>query len=97
MTKKTKLAIMPTYRNFQEWYAFFGGEEMQVSRDEAAKIWSACESLYNRDGKKCAWTYDEDTCSYDTECGHKWVFLDGSPKENEVVFCHACGKKVIVK
>ena len=28
-------------RNFPEWYAFFGGEEMYVSRDDAAKIWLA--------------------------------------------------------
>jgi len=28
-------------RNFSEWYAFFGGEEMCVSRDDAARIWEA--------------------------------------------------------
>ena len=27
-------------RNFPEWYAFFGGEEMAISRDDAAKIWA---------------------------------------------------------
>ena len=26
---------------FSEWYAFFGGEEMDVSRDDAATIWEA--------------------------------------------------------
>jgi transposase-like protein len=32
---------MVAAKTFQEWYAFFGGEEMQVSRDEAAVVWEA--------------------------------------------------------
>ena len=26
---------------FSEWYAFYGGEEIDVSRDDAATIWEA--------------------------------------------------------
>ena len=93
--KVTKQAVViPKYRGFQEWYAFFGGEEMCVSRDDAAKIWTACESLYKREESTCKWTYDEDTCSYDTECGKKWQFEEGGLEENGAKFCHACGKKI---
>jgi len=28
-------------KTFREWYAFFGGEEMAVSRDEAEVVWKA--------------------------------------------------------
>jgi hypothetical protein len=44
----------------------------------------------------CRWTLDVDTCSYDTECGEKWQFFEGTPEENRVVFCHGCGKRVSV-
>ena len=32
---------MVAAKTFQEWYAFRGGEEMNVSRDDAATIWKA--------------------------------------------------------
>jgi uncharacterized OB-fold protein len=32
---------MVAAKTFQEWYAFFGGEEMAVSRDDAAVVWEA--------------------------------------------------------
>jgi hypothetical protein len=28
-------------KTFQEWYAFFGGEEMSINRDDAAVVWEA--------------------------------------------------------
>jgi hypothetical protein len=47
--------------------------------------------------KFCVWTFDEDTDSWDTSCGEKWVFMDGGPVENRVSFCHYCGMQVAVK
>lgn len=44
--------------------------------------------------KTCKWTQDEDGF-YDTECGNKWEFMYDGPKENKVVFCMYCGKKII--
>ena len=32
---------MMAAKTFREWYAFFGGEEMAVSRDEAEVVWKA--------------------------------------------------------
>jgi hypothetical protein len=32
---------MVAAKTFQEWYAFFGGEEMAVSRDDAVVVWEA--------------------------------------------------------
>ena len=53
-------------------------------------------------GKKvpetCAWTpMDDDTGSWDSACGQAWSFIDGTPAENNVRFCHGCGKPVEVK
>ena len=39
----------------------------------------------------CLWAPDEDDGSWNSECGAKWVFNDGSPEENGMVFCPACG------
>ncbi len=47
--------------------------------------------------KFCLWTFDEDTDSWDTSCGEKWCFFDGSPEENGVIFCHHCGMQVALK
>ena len=32
---------MVAAKSFSEWYAFLGGEEMAVSRDDAAVVWEA--------------------------------------------------------
>jgi len=39
----------------------------------------------------CAWTEDEDG-NWDTECGNKWTFFDGTPSDNGLVFCPFCGR-----
>ena len=39
---------MVAAKTFQEWYAFFGGEEMQVSRDEAAVVWEYKKQRKNK-------------------------------------------------
>ena len=39
----------------------------------------------------CAWTYDEDSDSWDETCGVKWTLTDGKPQENEMKFCPRCG------
>jgi len=38
---------MVAAKTFSEWYAFFGGEEMAVSRDEAEVIWNAAIKSLN--------------------------------------------------
>jgi len=43
---------------------------------------------------ECLWTHDEDTCSWDSNCGEKWHFLEGNPVHNRVKFCYGCGKRI---
>lgn len=43
----------------------------------------------------CAWTHDLDEDTWDSACGERWMFYDGGPRENNVRFCHGCGKRVL--
>ena len=48
----------------------------------------------------CAWTLDDDFDmgdTYHSSCGELWSFIDGGLKENNVRFCHGCGKAVEIK
>lgn len=49
-----------------------------------------------RDARPCVWRYDEDTDAWDSECGEKWQFMVGGPKENHVRCCQGCGARVKV-
>lgn len=42
----------------------------------------------------CAWTHDLGEDTWDSVCGERWMFDDGGPRENNVRFCHGCGKRV---
>lgn len=44
----------------------------------------------------CVWEeQDPDYESYwETSCGSAWCLMEGTPKENEIIYCHTCGKHV---
>jgi len=96
---------MVAAKSVQEWFAFCGGEELGISLEHASIVWDAAtkaaEARFTptntRRNAICHWTLDVDTCSYDTECGEKWQFSEGTPQENGVVFCHKCGKRASVR
>lgn len=43
---------------------------------------------------RCTWTLDasEYGDSWDTDCGEKWCFEEGGPRENNCRYCHGCGR-----
>lgn len=41
--------------------------------------------------KRCLWTFDADTSSWDTSCNGKFTFFEGSPTENSFQYCPYCG------
>ena len=45
----------------------------------------------------CEWTHNEDDGVWETVCGQLWRFDDGGPKENDMNFCHCCGKPLHIK
>lgn len=46
--------------------------------------------------EKCEWTQDVDG-SWDTECGNKFCIEEGTPKDNEMLFCCYCGAALFVE
>lgn len=45
----------------------------------------------------CEWTHNDDDGYWDTSCGKAWRFDDGGPKENNMNFCHCCGKTLRIE
>ena len=50
-----------------------------------------------REPLTCEWTHNDDDGYWDTSCGKAWRFDDGGPKENNMNFCHCCGKTLSIK
>ena len=50
-----------------------------------------------REALTCEWTHNDDDGYWDTSCGKAWRFDDGGPKENNMNFCHCCGKTLRIK
>ncbi len=42
----------------------------------------------------CTWTYTEFYDYWDTQCGHAFDIMNGTPKDNKMVYCPYCGKKI---
>ena len=50
------------------------------------------------DTPTCGWKPDDcESGTWVSACGELWQFDGGGPKENNVRFCHGCGKPVVVK
>jgi len=45
----------------------------------------------------CIWKFDKWEVYYETDCGCTWQLIDGTLDENGVVFCHKCGRRVVVE
>lgn len=41
--------------------------------------------------KHCTWSDDEDGV-WETACDNKFVFIDGTPLDNQMKYCCYCGK-----
>ena len=50
-----------------------------------------------REPLTCEWSHNDDDGYWDTSCGKAWRFDDGGPKENNMNFCHCCGKTLRIK
>lgn len=81
---------------FDEWW-----KEMKPAECDELKPWfeEAWQAAQAAAVPECAWTCDDDVHMPDTwdgECGAKWSFIDGGPKDNEMNYCPQCGGKVVV-
>jgi hypothetical protein len=46
----------------------------------------------NREKKTCEWAYSEDEDAWTTGCGEMFTIYEGTPAENNMLFCFHCGK-----
>ena len=54
-----------------------------VSREQAEKVWRGEWQYHPEDYDELTWT-----CS---RCGEVWTLIDGTPDDNNMDFCPACG------
>ena len=50
--------------------------------------------------EECEWVQADpfgsgDSCIWQTDCGHEFVFDEGTPSDNGAKFCLYCGKKLV--
>lgn len=64
--------------------------------DEVLAKWGTPQPVV-REPLTCEWTHNDDDGYWDTSCGKAWRFDDGGPKENNMNFCHCCGKTLRIK
>lgn len=45
----------------------------------------------------CSWDQgDPESTEWHTGCGSHWIFNEGGPEENSMIFCHGCGKPIAI-
>ena len=75
-----------------------GGCQPATSAEVAMwKSLAAAQQPVAREPLTCEWTHNDDDGYWDTSCGKAWRFDDGGPKENNMNFCHCCGKTLRIK
>ena len=63
--------------------------------DKPAKWSDLCEGHYWEmvNSGKCRWVEEEECWA--TQCGNAFVIIDGTPSDNEMVYCPYCGKEIL--
>lgn len=46
------------------------------------------------DSFRCTWTEDDDGV-WDTDCGNRFETVEGTPHENDMLFCCYCGRPLV--
>ncbi len=49
-----------------------------------------------KEKENCEWKYDANIDAWDSDCGECFCFMEGTPAENNMRFCHGCGHPVVV-
>ena len=47
--------------------------------------------------ERCHWKDDDDgvfESHWEADCGFEWIFTEGGPKENGMIYCPSCGKRI---
>ena len=41
---------------------------------------------------KCVWMFDDREETWNSDCGLTWALNEGTPRQNEMVYCLRCGR-----
>ena len=72
-----------------------GDHYLYTSTQEYWRAWQACTGLTRPAAPDsiatCEWREDADGI-WETACGEAWQCTEGTPVENDMKYCHSCGK-----
>lgn len=76
---------------------YFRAEEMVNNNTpfEEQDYAEAIEELEDLENSTCNWYQEEINDYFESDCGVQFTLFDGMPSENNMNFCHKCGKKLI--
>ena len=78
-------------------------EEVRRLKEENDALHAECDRLTSMLGpqastpngpESCEWLYCEEEDAWDTGCGNKFQVFEGAPRENGMVYCPYCGKRI---
>ena len=95
MTEPTDAEIVALMRDGYNCRYNDEADHIDFARAVLAK-WGTPQPVV-REPLTCEWTHNDDDGYWDTSCGKAWRFDDGGPKENNMNFCHCCGKTLRIK
>lgn len=81
-------------------YASYGEYDGIYAKEVLEMIDELLDDLHE-DGKDdpdwCEWTLiDAEFNAYDTSCRNPWCLEEGTPEDNKMIYCPACGRRIKV-
>ena len=72
-------------------------QQLEISRKATEVLNKRYLELQAQVDRECVWThgYDYEEETWESACGHTWVFMEGDCKDNNVIYCQGCGGKVV--
>ena len=77
----------------KEFVSWWNGLPDDWCEDIAKEI--ALRSYCAAKSSICEWSYNENDDCWSTSCGREYTINEGSPAENNMLFCHSCGGKLL--
>jgi DNA-directed RNA polymerase subunit RPC12/RpoP len=81
-----------------EYIQSHGLTEFEVAglRSRIAELEAQLAQMREAENATCLWKENLDG-PWETACGMSWEFIEDGPEENKCIYCHHCGKKIMVE
>lgn len=74
-----------------------GEDQAKANHDHLLFLADIIEKEEQSRGQTCAWRQDaawDHSDTWNTDCGEAFVFIDGTPADNNANYCCYCGRKI---